>query len=214
VGLIGPNGSGKTTLFNLISGLYRPESGSIKYKGREITGLGSYKICQLGIARTFQIPRPFANLTVLENVIVGVLFGKHGSKRINLEKAEQRAIEILRFIDLIDKANEPAENLTLTELKRLELARALATEPQLLLLDEIMAGLNPAEIADALDLIKKINNQGITIFMIEHLMRAVAAICNRVIVLNYGEKIAEGTMEEVANNEKVVKAYLGEKWKL
>jgi len=211
VGLIGPNGAGKTTLFNVITGFTPPSSGIIRFKGRKISGLKPHKICKLGIARTYQIVKPFSNLTVLENVVVGMVSGR---KKLSLSKARSEALEILKLVGLENKEYVQAKNLTLMDKKMLELARALATEPEVLLLDEVCAGLNPAEIHRAVQLIKNLRKQGLTIFWIEHIMRAIMTVADRIIVLHHGEKIAEGTPREIANDSKVIDAYLGEKYLL
>lgn len=208
VGLIGPNGAGKTTLFNLISAALMPKPGEIYFKGKKITGLKPYRICRIGIARTFQTVKVFGNLPVIENVRVGALFGSEG--RVIEEEASKEAQALLDFVGLSDVANTFAKDLTLAHQKRLEVARALATKPTLLLLDELMAGLNQTELNEAMDLVKKIQAKGITIMMIEHVMKAIMNICSRIIVLHHGAKIAEGTPQEVANSKKVIEVYLGE----
>ena len=207
-GLIGPNGAGKTTLFNLISAALVPKPGVIKYKGRDITGLKPYKICRMGICRTFQTVKIFANLPVMENVRVGALFGS--AKNPSPAEATKKAEEYLEFVGLSRVSNIPAKDLTLANQKRLEVARALATMPELLLLDELMAGLNQTEITQAMELVKQIREKGVTIVMIEHVMKAIMNVCDRIIVLNYGKKIAEGTPQEIANSKTVVEVYLGE----
>ncbi len=207
VGLIGPNGAGKTTLFNIISGVFPPTSGKIIFEGKDITGLKSHQICKLGIARTFQLVRPFSNMSVLENVLSGALFGRDGT--VDLEKARERALSVLDFVGL-RKMDVLAKNLTLHEKKLLEIARALATNPKVLLIDEVMAGLNAIEIQDTMKLIRRIRDElGVTIIWIEHVMRAVMGLAERVIVLAYGRVIADGKPEEVANNPAVIDAYLG-----
>ena len=211
VGLIGPNGAGKTTLFNVISGIYRPTSGTIEFDGINISRFKPNKICNIGIGRTFQIMKPFLNITVLENVIVGVLFGK--GKSIKMSDAQSEATRFLEFVGLLNKKNYLARSLTHADRKMLEIARALATEPKLILLDEVVAGLNPTETAQAMKLIKRIRDElNITVFWIEHVMRAVMEVAKRVIVLHHGEKIADGTPKIVAKNKKVIDAYLGEKY--
>ena len=211
VGLIGPNGAGKTTLFNLISGVYRPTSGKILFEGRDITKLKPYEICHLGIGRTYQIVKPFLNMTTLENVMVGVMFGK--KKSISIREARAQALKWLEYVGLEEKKDMPAASLTLASRKMLEVARALATEPKLILLDEVVAGLNPAETLRAMDLIRRIRDElGITVFWVEHVMRAVMGTAERIIVLHHGEKIAEGTPKEIAADERVIEAYLGEKY--
>jgi branched-chain amino acid transport system ATP-binding protein len=210
VGLIGANGAGKTTLFSVISGFHSPSSGKVYFRGKNITGMKPFRICRKGLARTFQVVRPFQRMTVLRNVTVGKLFGKHCLREE--KKAEQEALEILEFVGLESKAHFPAGSLTMADRKRLELAKALGTDPDLLLLDEVLAGLTPMETAEAMDLVRKVNEQlGITIFMVEHVMKAVVGLCERILVLHYGSKIAEGTPLEIASNDEVIEAYLGEK---
>jgi branched-chain amino acid transport system ATP-binding protein len=208
VGLIGPNGAGKTTLFNLISGALVPKPGAVRFKGENITGLKPYKICRLGVARTFQSVKVFANMPVLENVLLGSLFGTSNS--MSSADAAREAMESLEFVGLSAVRATPAKDLTLANQKRLEVARALATKPELLLLDELMAGLNPTETAEAMELVTRIRGQGITIFMIEHVMKAIMSVCNRIMVLHHGKKIAEGTPQEIATSRTVVEVYLGE----
>jgi len=208
VGLIGPNGSGKTTLFNLISGLLKPESGRITFDDIDITGSKPYKICHMGIARTFQLVKPFLRSSPLENVMVGRIYGREQARGIRQARGE--AQEILNFIGLGEKRVPRAAMLSLVDRKRLEIARALATRPKLLLLDEMIAGLNQAEVEDAIELLRAIRDSGITLVIVEHVIKAVFGISDRVIVLNTGRKIAEGTPEEIANNREVIKAYLGE----
>jgi branched-chain amino acid transport system ATP-binding protein len=208
VGLIGPNGAGKTTLFNLISGAFVPQSGTIKFKAKPITGLKPHQICRKGLARTFQSVKIFANMPVFDNVILGSFFGTSNS--ISSADAARVATELLEFVGLSAVAATPAKDLTLANQKRLEVARALATRPELLLLDELMAGLNPTEVAQAMELVARIRDMGISIFMIEHVMKAIMSVCNRIIVLHHGEKIAEGTPQEIATSRTVVEVYLGE----
>ncbi|MFH0771177.1 MAG: ABC transporter ATP-binding protein [Candidatus Omnitrophota bacterium] len=217
--LIGPNGAGKTTFFNILSGIYLPTEGQIRFKGKNIAGLKPYRISRLGIARTFQNLRLFPQMTVLENILSGffpktrygiidVLF-KTKRFKIEEEKGVGSARRIAGFIGLQNKKNELAKNLSYGEQKRLEIARALATSPSLLLLDEPTAGMNPKETENMVDLIRRIREDGIAIMLIEHDMKVVMSISDRIIVLDYGEKIAEGAPEEIKNNEKVIEAYLG-----
>jgi branched-chain amino acid transport system ATP-binding protein len=208
VGLIGPNGAGKTTLFNLISGALVPKEGTIRFNEQNITGLKPHKICKMGVARTFQSVKVFANIPVLENVLLGSLFGK--SNGMSAEDAAKEAMESLEFVGLSEMKTTPAKDLTLVNQKRLEVARALATKPELLLLDELMAGLNPTETAEAMELVTRIRDKGITVFMIEHVMKAIMSVCDQIMVLHHGEKIAEGTPQEIATNKTVVEVYLGE----
>jgi len=209
VGLIGPNGAGKTTLFNLMSGVYHPEEGTLSFNGMEITSLKSFEICRLGIARTFQIVRPFLKMSCLENVLIGII--GRGDQREGIKVKGEEARKLLKFVGLEGHEKNSANNLTLIEKKRLEMARALATQPRLLLLDEVLAGLNPSEILQALELIEVIRTQlKMTIFWIEHVMGAIMKASDRIIVLDQGEKIKEGRPEEVVNDSKVIEAYLGE----
>ena len=207
VGLIGPNGAGKTTLFNLITGTFRPNSGSILFDGRDITRLAPHARCRLGIARTFQLVRPFPNLSVLDNVAVGSVYGRQPAS--SRRAAEAAARETLELLGLGDRAQRLARSLTLVDRKRLELARALATRPRLLLLDELLAGLNPSEVNAAMDLVRGIRDSGVTIVMVEHLVKALFGVSDRVAVLSAGEKICEGSPENVAQDARVVDAYLG-----
>jgi branched-chain amino acid transport system ATP-binding protein len=208
-GLIGPNGAGKTTLFNLISAALTPRSGAIRFKGKNITGLKPHQICRLGVARTFQTVKIFANMSVLDNVALGALFG--AAARMSSADAERQATALLEFVGLSALKAAPAKDLTLANQKRLEVAGALATQPELLLLDEIMAGLNPAEVAQAMELVARIRDKGITIIMIEHVMKAIMTVCDRIMVLHHGQKIAEGMPQEIANSKTVIKVYLGER---
>jgi branched-chain amino acid transport system ATP-binding protein len=207
LGLIGPNGAGKTTLFNTLAGVFPPESGKIHFSGEEITGLKPYQLCLKGIARTFQITKPFLNITVLENMMVGAL-----SKEKDLRTGEKISLEVLEFVGLAPKKDLLAASLTLEDRKRLELARALATKPRLLLLDEVMAGLNPKEIEETLTLIRKVQGDGMTILLVEHVMKAIMSVSHRVMVLHHGEKIAEGEPSEIVQNQRVIDAYLGQSY--
>jgi branched-chain amino acid transport system ATP-binding protein len=207
VGLIGPNGSGKTTLFNTIMGSVRCDRGTIHFRNEEITGLKPHQICQKGIARTFQLTKPFSRMTCLQNVMVGRCFGSTGSS--NLKAVKSDAEEILTLVGLAGKQSLPASTLNLIERKRLELARAIGPRPHLLLLDEIMAGLTPTEIEIALELIRKITRSGVTVVLVEHVMKALLGVSKRVIVLDAGRKIAEGLPNEVIHNPDVIRAYFG-----
>jgi len=207
-GLIGPNGSGKSTLFNLIAGFYTADSGRIRFNGKDITKFKAYQIAKLGIARTFQIVRPFQELNVLENVAVAALYGTENMPTIS--KGKEMALEILKFVGLEAKKNTPIHDLVAVEVKRLELARALAVKPKLLLLDEAFSGLSDTEVKEAIELIYRIRDDlGITVFLIEHVMKAVMGTCEKIMVMHYGVKLTEGKPEEVANHPGVIKAYLG-----
>jgi branched-chain amino acid transport system ATP-binding protein len=207
LGLIGPNGAGKSTIFNCIAGVYPPTAGEIYFKGENITHRRPWDLCRKGLARTFQIVKPFSSRTVLYNVTVGA-FATTGKRA----EAERRALKVLRTLHMEDIRNARAGNLTVAYLKRLEIARALATQPKILLLDEVMAGLRPTEVDEMVKIIKEVRESGVTIFVIEHIMRAIMALSDRVAVLHFGKKIAEGTPKEVASDERVIKAYLGEEY--
>jgi branched-chain amino acid transport system ATP-binding protein len=207
VGLIGPNGAGKTTLFNLISGAIVPDSGELLFKGRKLTGLKAHSVCRAGLARTFQSVRIFSNMSVLRNVSLGSIFGT--TSGMSSSDATGKAEELLEFVGLATVMSARAGDLTVALQKRLEVARALATQPEVLLLDEVIAGLNATEAAEFMQLIMKIRERGITILMIEHVMKVIMTMCNRIIVLHHGEKIAEGTPAEITSNETVIKIYLG-----
>jgi branched-chain amino acid transport system ATP-binding protein len=207
LGMIGPNGSGKTTLFNVISGITTPTSGCVYYKGQPLGRKKPHAICRMGIARTFQIVQPFSHMTVADNVLVAAMYGNGLSQTEGRNKVK----EVLHFVGLDNRAGVTPNEMTTSDRRRLELARALATGPELILLDEMMAGLTPLEVDDALGLLREIQASGITIFMVEHIMRAVMSVCNRVTVLNHGQKIAEGSPREVTGNSEVIKAYLGDR---
>ena len=204
VGLIGPNGAGKTTLFNLISGFIRPDSGSVRLKGKNLIGLRPHKICRLGMTRTFQIVQPFKHLSIFENVLVGALNRGH-----SYEKATAKAEEIIDLMGLANARKRFGLDLNIVESKKLEIAKALSVDPELMLLDEIMAGLNPTEVNQVTDLTHMLNQKGVTLFIIEHNMSAIMTVSKRVIVLNYGEKIHEGPPDELRDAPAVVDAYLG-----
>lgn len=208
VGLIGPNGAGKTTLFNLICGVYPPSSGIIMFEGEEISGLKPYHICRKGIARTFQLTKSFVNLSVVENVMVGIIFGKKSQE--NLKSARDKALQLIEFGGLTGKADLPASSLIQVDARRLELVRALATNPKLLLLDEVMAGLNPSDITKAINLVRRIRDKmGITILMVEHVMASIMTVSDRVIVLANGQIVCDGTPLEVCADPGVIEVYLG-----
>lgn len=207
LGMIGPNGAGKSTAFNCIAGVYAPTKGDVYFAGKKINGVKPWNLCKKGLARTFQIVKPFRTKSVLYNVMVGSF--------VTTDKtavAEEKAMNVLKILSFENKKDERAGNLTIAELKRLEIARALATEPKLLLFDEVMAGLRPAEVDEMVQIIKKLRDQGITIFVIEHIMRAIMALSDRIVVIHFGKKIAEGPPQEVASDENVIKAYLGDEY--
>lgn len=204
LGMIGPNGSGKTTTFNMITGFYPPDRGRVRFAGRDITGLPPYEVCGCGICRTFQVAKPFRELTVIRNVMTGTLL-RHPDPAL----AETRAEEVLRAVGLAERAQMQAGSLTTIDQRRLEVARALGTAPRLLLLDETMAGLNPTEVAEAMRLIASLRDQGLTVVVVEHVMRAVMSLSDRIVVLDQGTKIAEGNPREISSDPRVIQAYLG-----
>jgi branched-chain amino acid transport system ATP-binding protein len=204
VALIGPNGAGKTTSFHLITGFHRPDSGSVTAFGREIVGLKPHNICAHGLARTFQVAKPFGAMTVLDNVMTGAFLRDRNS-----DVAREKAREAIEFVGLTAREQTAARDLTTIDQRRLEMARALATQPRILLLDEVMAGLNPSEIDQAVALVGKLSQRGLTIVIVEHVMRAIMAVARHIVVLDHGQKIAEGTPKEIVENPEVVRAYLG-----
>ena len=206
LGLIGPNGAGKTTLFNVVNGVYKADQGTIIFAGKDITRISPDKVVHRGLARTHQIVKPLNDLTLLDNVTVGACFGR---EYLDLKAARAVALEVLQQVGLGDRANMMARSLTIAGKKRLEVARALAAKPKLLLLDEVLAGLNPTEITQMIDLVRKIRDSGVSVFMIEHLMQAIMSLSDRIVVLNLGRKLAEGRPDEVVHNADVVEAYLG-----
>ncbi|MBN2048925.1 MAG: ABC transporter ATP-binding protein [Spirochaetales bacterium] len=210
LGIIGPNGAGKTTLLSMVNGTLPLSSGEIFFKDQKISGLRPYRIAELGISRTFQVVKPFPGMTVLENVAIGALFGKDKIK--NAKVAQEKTRSILETVNLSNRENVSVESLNISERKRLELARALAMDPDLILLDEVMAGSNYYELNLIMELIQKLNEEGKTIVLIEHVMKAIMGVSQRIIVLHHGQKIAEGTPEEIRNNDEVIAAYLGERY--
>ncbi len=208
VGLIGPNGAGKTTFFNSITGFYKCDGGKVIFDGKDITSKTTFQNCKEGMARTFQIVQPFGEMTSLENVMVGA-FNRTNSYDVAIDKAKKW----IEFVGMEEKMDDRLATLNIGDQRKLEMARALATEPKLLLLDEVMAGLTPAEIDGVIDLVKKIRESGTTVLMIEHIMKALMQLSDRVVVLEHGEKIAEGTPEEIANNDRVIESYLGSAYK-
>ncbi len=207
LGLIGPNGAGKSTVFNCVAGVYPPTRGHIYFRSEEISGRKPWDLCKHGLARTFQIVKPFASKSVLYNVMVGAF-----AITDKTNEAREKALGVLEYLNFEDRKDTRAGNLTIADRKRLEIARALATEPKLLLLDEVMAGLRPAEVDEMVAIIRRLRDQGVTIFVIEHIMRAIMALSDRVVVIQFGQKIAEGPPQQVAADENVIKAYLGEEY--
>jgi len=208
VGLIGPNGAGKTTLFNCISGTEQASSGQALLEGRNLVGMDPEDICKLGLARTFQVVRTFRDMSVLDNVVAGALL-----RAADVRSAREAALEVIEFCGLTERRDAPGASLTIADRKRLEIARALATRPKLLLLDEAMAGLNPLERRQAIDLVRRIHDAGTTVLLVEHVMEVIMPISDRVVVLNYGKKLVEDLPERVARNEEVIRAYLGDRYR-
>lgn len=208
IGLIGPNGAGKTTFFNSITGFYKADEGKVTFDGKDITQLTTYQNCKIGMARTFQIVQPFGNLTALENVMVGAF-----NRVRSYGEAEKNAREMIEFVGMADKVNDIVADLNIGDQRKLEMARALATKPKLLLLDEVMAGLTPTEIEGVIELVQKIRKSGTTVLMIEHIMAALMKLSDRVVVLDHGKKIAEGTPAEITSNKTVIESYLGKAYK-
>ncbi len=207
LGIIGPNGAGKTTLFNVIVGIYRPDGGDITFRGRSIKNLLPHNICRIGITKTSQIVHPFLTLTVKENILVANMFGQNLNKR----ESEKKADEIMEFLGLTDVMNMHSATISLLKRRKLELARALGTGAEVILMDENLAGLNPVELEEGMEIIRELKRRGKTLVIVEHIMKAIMGVCERTVVLNYGEKIAEGTPYEVCSDERVITAYLGEK---
>jgi len=204
VALIGPNGAGKTTSFHLITGFHRPDSGSVTAFGKEVAGMKPHDVCALGMVRTFQVAKPFGAMTVLDNVMTGAFLRDR-----HVASAREKALEAIDFVGLSAREKTAAKDLTTIDQRRLEMARALATQPRILLLDEVMAGLNPAEIDQAVALVKKLSSRGLTIVIVEHVMRAIMAVARHIVVLDHGQKIAEGAPKEIVENPEVIRAYLG-----
>jgi len=211
LGVIGPNGAGKTTLLNCISGVHRLDDGDVRWQGASIAGLAPFRVARLGIGRTFQIVKPFTSMTVRENVVAGALFGSD-KERPRLGAALGRADSVLELVGLRSKADLPVSALTIPDRKRLEVARAVATRPKLLLLDEVMAGLNSVEIDDALEMVRAVHESGVTVVLIEHVMRVIVGVCARVVVLDVGRVLADGPPDVVLRDERVIQAYLGERY--
>ncbi len=204
VALIGPNGAGKTTSFHLITGFHRPDTGSVTAFGKEVAGMKPHDVCALGMVRTFQVAKPFGAMTVLDNVMTGAFLRDR-----HVAAAREKALEAIEFVGLAAREKTAAKDLTTIDQRRLEMARALATQPRILLLDEVMAGLNPAEIDQAVALVKKLSSRGLTIVIVEHVMRAIMAVARHIVVLDHGQKIAEGAPKEIVENPEVIRAYLG-----
>jgi branched-chain amino acid transport system ATP-binding protein len=211
VGIIGPNGAGKTTLLNCISGVHRLDGGDIRWQGASIAGMAPHRVAKLGIGRTFQIVRPFGSMTVRENAAIGALFGSAEGRR-GIKEAFELAGEVLELVGLSAKAGRPVSTLTIPDRKRLEVARAVATRPHLLLLDEVMAGLNNVEIDEALEMVRAVHATGVTVLLIEHVMRVIVGVCQRAVVLDFGQVLAQGEPEVVLRDERVIQAYLGERY--
>lgn len=211
LGLVGPNGAGKTTLLNVINGIYRPDSGTIRFESDDVTKLKPHELCNKGIARTFQIVHSFSEMSVIDNVITAGVFGRK-QERSGLTEIRQNAKEVLEFVNFELSENTLAGNLNIVQLKKLSLARALITNPKLILLDEVTTGLNPTECLEAVRLIKRIRKSGITVLIVEHVMRVIMNLCDRIVVIHHGRKLSEGTPKEIASDEKVIDAYLGEKY--
>ena len=211
VGIIGPNGAGKTTLLNCISGVHRLDGGDIRWQGASITGMAPHRVAKLGIGRTFQIVRPFGSMTVRENAAIGALFGSAEGRR-GIKQAFELAGDVLELVGLSAKADRPVSTLTIPDRKRLEVARAVAARPQMLLLDEVMAGLNNVEIDQALEMVRAVHATGVTVLLIEHVMRVIVGVCRRAVVLDFGQVLAQGEPEVVLRDERVIQAYLGERY--
>jgi len=211
LGIIGPNGAGKTTLLNCVSGVHRPDSGDIRWQDASIAGMAPHKVARLGIGRTFQVVKPFGSMTVRENAAVGALFGS-AEARLRPTAAFERADEVLELVGLAPKAGLSVTALTIPDRKRLEVARAVATRPKLLLLDEVMAGLNNVEVDEALEMVRAVHATGVTVVLIEHVMRVIVGVCSRAVVLDFGQVLAEGEPHAVLRDERVIEAYLGEKF--